>query len=164
MRRRRWRHANATAFLRAWWRSALDAYDYERDADEGHGPIGGGPANVQFRESWPWEQERLHAVLALFYALGENFAHVVPHPNRMMMEWHPADRKYERPIKPWCFAHLPQAKCFIEHFCEHARQKMDLVRLAETWEYAQRTRGRCVGRIPVISRPLPAPWARRRER
>ena len=55
-----WRHANASAFFRAWWRSATDPYDFEREGEQ-RGPIGGGPANVRFREMWPWEQERLHA-------------------------------------------------------------------------------------------------------
>ena len=150
-----WRHANASAFLRAWWRSATDAYDFaERARAYEGGPVGGGPFNIRFREMWPWEQERLHALLALFAALDVSVAHVVPHPQRLMMEWNPHARKNALPIAPWCFAHLPEARCFIEHYCANLAQKAELVQVAANWSYAS-GRAPCAGTVPeVVSTPL----------
>eukprot|EP01059_Diplonema_ambulator_P031657 TRINITY_DN5883_c0_g1_i5.p1 TRINITY_DN5883_c0_g1~~TRINITY_DN5883_c0_g1_i5.p1 ORF type:complete len:533 (+),score=120.88 TRINITY_DN5883_c0_g1_i5:53-1651(+) len=90
-----------------WWGSALDSYDSD-------------PLGFRFRKDWPWEQDRMMAILNE-EGKGQ-FGNVQVLPNKdefKQVEYHVAARE-----PGTCFSALGWHRCFIHHFCAGPDQKM----------------------------------------
>lgn len=69
----------------------------------------------KFRLKWPWEQDRQMAV----FNRSSEFIQVASQPERVHMQARIG-------FNDWCLSHLPEAGCFISHYCAngHAKQVM----------------------------------------
>lgn len=85
--------------LQAWWEAANDPYE-------------GNPIKRRFRLKWPWEQDRQ---MALFNR-SSDVIQVASQPDKPMMDM-------KRGFKDWCLSHLPEAGCFVSHFCANSHSK-----------------------------------------
>jgi len=93
------------SLLEDWWHSTMDSYAYN-------------PLNRKFRLNWPWEQDRQMAL----YNRSSLHIQITSHPHLSKM---PRERGKLR-IKDWCFSHLPEAGCFISHYCANANSKQKM--------------------------------------
>ncbi len=73
----------------------------------------------KFRIKWPWEQDRQMAI----YNRSSNFIQIASQPDRIYMQ------AYRGFNGGWCLSHLPEAGCFISHFCANGHSKQVMKKL-----------------------------------
>lgn len=76
----------------------------------------------KFRLKWPWEQDRQMAI----YNRSSQHIQIASQPERIYMQ---AYRGYNG---GWCLSHLPEAGCFISHYCANAHSKQVMRKLYNT--------------------------------
>jgi len=98
--------------LDAWLHSSLDDYSVSHT----------GFYNYQFRTGWPWEQDRLMALVNDKQHPGYSASfRVVPEPESHHMNWTFGQK--EPYHKKWCLSHLPSANCILGHYCADDQKK-----------------------------------------
>jgi hypothetical protein len=98
-----YRHALSEKILREWWDSSMDSYETN-------------PIKRRFRLKWPWEQDRQMAV----YNRSSQHIQVASQPERIFMQAKAGI------VNGWCLSHLPDAECYISHYCANAKQKQEM--------------------------------------
>lgn len=73
----------------------------------------------RFRLKWPWEQDRQMAV----YNRSSQHIQVASQPERIFMQAKAGI------VNGWCLSHLPDAECYISHYCANAKQKQEMRRI-----------------------------------
>jgi hypothetical protein len=94
--------------LQAWWEARNDSYETN-------------PIKRKFRIKWPWEQDRQMAL----YNRSSHLIQVASQPNQPLMDM-------KRGHKDWCLSHLPEAGCFVSHFCANAHSKQVMMKKYST--------------------------------
>jgi hypothetical protein len=74
----------------------------------------------KFRLKWPWEQDRQMAL----YNRSSHLIQIASQPERVFMSLHAGKGE-----GGWCLSHLPEAKCFISHYCANAKSKQVMRKL-----------------------------------
>lgn len=75
--------------------------------------------NRKFRLKWPWEQDRQMAL----YNRSSEYIQISSQPNRVFMQ------SRAGATDGWCLSHLPEAGCFISHYCANGNSKQVMRRL-----------------------------------
>jgi hypothetical protein len=100
------RNDRSRDLLWRWWNSTMDSYETN-------------PIKRKFRLKWPWEQDRQMAL----YNSSSEFIQIASQPERVYMQARASE------TNGWCLSHLPEAHCFISHYCANARSKQVMRRL-----------------------------------
>eukprot|EP01065_Artemidia_motanka_P027894 TRINITY_DN33092_c0_g1_i1.p1 TRINITY_DN33092_c0_g1~~TRINITY_DN33092_c0_g1_i1.p1 ORF type:complete len:452 (+),score=113.21 TRINITY_DN33092_c0_g1_i1:56-1357(+) len=85
--------------LDVWWNSSLDDYALA-------------PVQLPFRQDWPWEQDRLHAMVS-----GESGGVADKFQVTPTQEYRLPDQDTWAARRKPCLASLPAYHCFVEHWC-----------------------------------------------
>lgn len=106
----------ARAFLERWWRSSLETLD----------------AFPNHRRVWPWEQVGLQYAVAAAPEVAvpvPDYAAAGLAPARHLV-WPPKARAALERALPWCLAHVPAARCVVDHHCAGRKDKLTLIERA----------------------------------
>jgi hypothetical protein len=101
-----YRHPVSEQILTDWWHASMDSYETN-------------PIKRKFRLKWPWEQDRQMAI----YNRSSEVIQIASQPDRVNMQL------YAGKLHGWCLSHLPEAKCFISHYCANANSKQNMRRI-----------------------------------
>lgn len=102
-----YRHPISEKILSDWWDASMDSYETN-------------PIKRRFRLKWPWEQDRQMAV----YNRSSQYIQVASQPERVFMQ-----SRAGHGDAGWCLSHLPEANCFIAHYCANAYSKQVMRKL-----------------------------------
>merc|ERR1739841_237921 len=82
--------------------------------------MGEDPLEFAFRSSWPWEQDRLMAVIHEPRFGVRDLIGVVPDPHMFhQSNWMAAEKR-----PGTCLAAVPRWRCYFNHFCGDVAMKM----------------------------------------
>lgn len=128
-----YRHEISSKILKDWWDASMDSYEtnpIKRFVDRLFSCLYRKLTtylvlnycyNVirKFRLKWPWEQDRQMAL----YNRSSQYIQIASQPERVFMQLAAGVKN------GWCLSHLPEAKCFISHYCANGKSKQKMRQL-----------------------------------